>query len=308
MSQHTSLSLVDVLDKLLDDHIVKEQAYYGELHRRTDAYKEHVKRRKKVLAKRGSQHDRDLGAMAYREAKEWIEQNPDEREADVLWENTPFQHAIQVLIGEHHLTIVADSGEWDIDGGNPAEEQVREWLMNRRLGGVTGTTPLAAELKRLDTAVVVQGVLRELWSKYPCECEGMGLVQPGPDTLPDETAAEPSKAAGGDGDDTPPATLVFLENPGPDPTRASYGLDCRCVNWYGTICHFSPTQAACVKVLIEHFKHGVPELGEQTILEQVESSQGRLASVFDNGKHPAWGTMIKPGSTKGTFRLAKPGE
>jgi len=97
---------------------------------------------------------------------------------------------------------VDDSGDWDIDGGNPAEEQVREWLVNRRLGGVTGTTPLEAELKRLDTAVVVQWVLRELWSKYPCECEGMGLVQPGPDTLPDETAAEPSKAAGGG--ETPP--------------------------------------------------------------------------------------------------------
>jgi hypothetical protein len=73
---------------------------------------------------------------------------------------------------------------------------------------------------------------------------------------------------------------------------------------------FTPTQAACVKVLLEHYKNGVPEVGESTILtnEWVDSSQTRLASVFDNGKHAAWGTMIKPGSTKGTVRLAKPGE
>ena len=104
--------------------------------------------------------------------------------------------------------------------------------------------------------------------------------------------------------------VVTLTDPKPDPTRASYGLDCRSVNWYGMLYHFSPTQAACVKVLIEHYKHGVPELGESTILtsEWVDSSQQRLASVFDNGRHLAWGTMIKPGSTKGTFRLAKPGE
>ena len=28
------------------------------------------------------------------------------------------------------------------------------------------------------------------------------------------------------------------------------------------------------------------------------------SGVFDNGKHPAWGKMIVPGETKGTFRIA----
>ncbi len=130
------------------------------------------------------------------------------------------------------------------------------------------------------------------------------------DGTPSDPAPDAQQTDPVGGGDTPPATLVYLENPGPDPTRASYGLDCRSVNWYGQVFAFTPTQAACVKVLIEHYKHGVPELGEQAILEceQVESSQNRLAAVFNNGKHPAWGTMIKPGSTKGTFRLVKPGE
>lgn len=101
-------------------------------------------------------------------------------------------------------------------------------------------------------------------------------------------------------------TVVVLERVEPDPNRISYGVDCRCVNWYGTVYNFAPIPAACVRILIEHCKHGVPDVGEKTILtnEWVETSQTRLASVFDNGKHPAWGTMITPGATKGTFRIA----
>jgi hypothetical protein len=103
------------------------------------------------------------------------------------------------------------------------------------------------------------------------------------------------------------AGIVFtLDDPHPDPTRAVYGLDCRTVAWFGTVYTFTPTQAACVKILIKHYKYGVSEVGESTILENAESSQNRLVSVFDNGGHVAWGTMIVPGSTKGTFRLLKP--
>jgi hypothetical protein len=104
--------------------------------------------------------------------------------------------------------------------------------------------------------------------------------------------------------------VLTVRDSKPDPTLAAFGLDCRTVAWFGSVYTFTPTQAACVKVLLEHYKNGVPEVGESTILtnEWVDSSQTRLASVFDNGKHAAWGTMIKPGSTKGTVRLAKPGE
>jgi hypothetical protein len=100
--------------------------------------------------------------------------------------------------------------------------------------------------------------------------------------------------------------VLTLTDPKPDPTRVSYSVDCRCVNWYGTIHTFTPTQAACVKVLIEHFRGGIPEVGEDGILtcEWVDTSQKQLVYVFGNGKHSAWGTMIVPGSKKGMFCLA----
>ena len=102
-----------------------------------------------------------------------------------------------------------------------------------------------------------------------------------------------------------PSTIVILDDVAPDPARISYGVDYRNVNWYGKVYGFSALQAACVKVMIEHAKHGLPDVGEQTILETADSSQKRLAGVFDNGKHPAWGTMILSGSPKGTFRIAR---
>jgi hypothetical protein len=101
--------------------------------------------------------------------------------------------------------------------------------------------------------------------------------------------------------------VLTLDGPRIDAGRVAYGVDYRSVSWYGTPYGFTATQAACVKVLFEHYKHGVFDVGEQTILTAVDSSQTRLASVFDNGKHPAWKTMIQPGSTKGTVRLAEPG-
>lgn len=179
---------------------------------------------------------------------------------------------------------------------------VSGWIFYRHLLSSAKKTP-ESDVRYLSHIIEdVAADLAEVKGGDPEQSKSEQAMQKG------RPAAKPSEEPGGDG--TPPATLVFLENPGPDPTRASYGLDCRSVNWYGQVFTFTPIQAACVKVLIEHYKHGVPELGEQTILEcdQVKSSQNRLASVFDNGGHPAWGTMIKPGSTKGTVRLAKPGE
>jgi len=87
---------------------------------------------------------------------------------------------------------------------------------------------------------------------------------------------------------------------------AAHSDDFRSVNWFGTPHGFTPTQAACVKILWKHWEQNTPDVGQDTILEAVESAQGRLDYVFKNGKHPAWGTMIVKGSTKGAFRLAKP--
>jgi hypothetical protein len=85
---------------------------------------------------------------------------------------------------------------------------------------------------------------------------------------------------------------------------ATHTDDFRSVNWYGTEYVFTPTQAACVRVLWEAWERGTPAVGQDAILEAAGSVGGSLRHVFRKGKHPAWGKMIvSPG--KGTFRLAK---
>jgi hypothetical protein len=101
----------------------------------------------------------------------------------------------------------------------------------------------------------------------------------------------------------------------PDPGAASdqllparHSKDFRSVHWYGCDYSFSPTQAACVKVLWEAWENGTPELGQATILEhpEVEAESERLIDVFKG--HPAWGKMIVKGRTAGAYRLAEPTE
>jgi hypothetical protein len=98
-------------------------------------------------------------------------------------------------------------------------------------------------------------------------------------------AAKPQDAAGGD-----------------DDQDTAHGDDFRSVRWYGEVYEFTATQAACVKVLWEHWKRGTPVVGEPTILEAADSSSNRLRDVFDKGRHPAWDTMIVE-ARKGAFRL-----
>lgn len=90
----------------------------------------------------------------------------------------------------------------------------------------------------------------------------------------------------------------------------AHSSDFRSVNWFGSTYTFTSIQAACVSVLWENWDRGTPEVSEHTILEdsRVESSQNRLSHLFEKGKHPAWGRLIVPGSTKGTFRLGDPTE
>lgn len=87
-------------------------------------------------------------------------------------------------------------------------------------------------------------------------------------------------------------------------TTVTHSPDFRSVNWYGTLHEFTPQQAACVKVLWEAWENGTPAVGDATTLEAADSKAERLGLVFRD--HPAWGTMIVDGATKGTHRLADP--
>jgi hypothetical protein len=103
-------------------------------------------------------------------------------------------------------------------------------------------------------------------------------------------------------------TNALSDEPIVPPTllSARHSLDFRSVHWFGANFTFSPTQAACMKVLWQAWENGTPELGQATILEhpEVEAESKRLVDVFKG--HPAWGTILTKGTTNGTFRLIKP--
>jgi len=94
----------------------------------------------------------------------------------------------------------------------------------------------------------------------------------------------------------------LMEN-SPGNTEARHSLDFRSVHWFGTDYSFTPNQAAAVKILWEHWENGTPEVGGDTLATNIESAARRARDIFKG--HPAYNTMIIPGKTKGTFRLAK---
>lgn len=89
-----------------------------------------------------------------------------------------------------------------------------------------------------------------------------------------------------------------------DEKPARHSSDFRSVIWFGTPFSFTANQAACIKVLWDAWENGTPDVGDQTIIEAADASSLRLSVVFRDS--PAWGTMIRPGHTKGTHRLSEP--
>ena len=67
---------------------------------------------------------------------------------------------------------------------------------------------------------------------------------------------------------------------------------------------FTPQQAACIKILWEAYENKTPEIGQGTLLEKLDTTIKRLKDVFKD--HEAWGKIITPGKSKGSFRLKLP--
>lgn len=84
--------------------------------------------------------------------------------------------------------------------------------------------------------------------------------------------------------------------------------DFRSVAWGTEQFSFTAQQAACIGVLWKHFTNGTSEVGQEYVLEHVDSSATRLRDVFKVGSeiHPAWGKLITKGLTKGVYRLSEP--
>jgi len=88
-------------------------------------------------------------------------------------------------------------------------------------------------------------------------------------------------------------------------TTPAHAPDFRSVRWDGALYTFSVAQARVVEMLWDCWRAGTPEVGSETLLEAVdrEAPPQSVRGLFRD--HPAWGTMIIAGSTKGSHRLAE---
>jgi len=129
---------------------------------------------------------------------------------------------------------------------------------------------------------------RTIRAKLECDSPNNAAHRPDDDPQPAKPTGDPQKPAAKLTDDVVPST------------------DFRSVRWFGEVYSFTANQAPVVKLLFEHWELGAPDVGDDTLLSAVdlEAPPARLAVLFR--KHPAWGTMIVPGGTKGTRQLRGP--
>ena len=87
--------------------------------------------------------------------------------------------------------------------------------------------------------------------------------------------------------------------------KYAHSDDFRSVLWFGQRYTFSAKQAACVKVLWEHWVNKTPEVGGDYLLEAAEAAAVRMSLIFRD--HPAWNTMIVAvPKMKNLYRLNPP--
>lgn len=74
---------------------------------------------------------------------------------------------------------------------------------------------------------------------------------------------------------------------------------------------FSKQQALVVQQLLKKYADRIPEVVEAVLLATANGGEKTdkiksMFALFDNGKHPAWNTLVIPGKIKGTWRLVEP--
>lgn len=86
--------------------------------------------------------------------------------------------------------------------------------------------------------------------------------------------------------------------------EVAFGADFRSVRWFGEEFRFTPMQAAVVALLWEAHRRRTPALGQDYLLTEIDSRCKRLVDLFrrEPGSR-AWGRLIVPGETRGTYRL-----
>ena len=89
--------------------------------------------------------------------------------------------------------------------------------------------------------------------------------------------------------------------------RATHTRGFESANWFGRTYHFTKKQRAAVALLWAAWEESVENddparaaVHQAVLLEDADSTQQRLRDVFEQGRHPAWGTMIVLAVTHGT--------
>lgn len=78
--------------------------------------------------------------------------------------------------------------------------------------------------------------------------------------------------------------------------------DYRSANWYGRLFSFTPNQAAVVRILWDAWEQGAPEVSQEYIVTEAVIETEKLSQLFH--QHPAWKSMIVPGASRNTVRIA----
>jgi hypothetical protein len=104
------------------------------------------------------------------------------------------------------------------------------------------------------------------------------------------------------------ARYVDTSAPPPAPPPFKLGRGGRSCVWGGRKFFFTDMQGNIVRQLWRAFKKGTPDVSQTDLLEKAGSAmadtEARLVKLFKD--HDAWGILIVPGPTKGTYRLAEP--
>ncbi len=108
-------------------------------------------------------------------------------------------------------------------------------------------------------------------------------------------------------------TRPAADPPPPPEPPFRFSDDYKTCWWGGEEFSFSCRQAAAMKILHESYQKGVPGLGQQYILEEIDSDCRRLRDLFRGREsggermHAAWGSLIvQTAGGRGMFTLAEP--
>ncbi|TWU06881.1 hypothetical protein CA54_52830 [Symmachiella macrocystis] len=127
----------------------------------------------------------------------------------------------------------------------------------------------------------------------------------GEDTVSDNDNSTTAKQDDETADDNGQPPVARTLGAGGEPSGAA-STDFRSMWWGGNLYSFTVNQAPVMRLLYENWKAGTPDVGDETLLLAVdpEAPPARLSTLFRD--HCAWGTLIVPGGSKGSHRLAEP--